>query len=48
MYAAHVTTVNPMKPEGSCLIKINDALHIKLSIWDTAGMERLFNTIPEQ
>ena len=45
---AHKVTVVPMKPEGSCFIKVDEAFYVKLTIWDTAGMERLFNAIPEK
>ena len=47
-HAACGTTVTPMKPEGSIVIKVDASIYVKLMIWDTVGMERLFNTIPDQ
>ena len=45
---ANLATITPMKPEGSVVIKIDENLYVKLVVWDTVGMERLFNTIPDQ
>ena len=42
------TTIHPIKPEGSVVIKVDDDFYVKLVLWDTAGMERVFNTIPDQ
>lgn len=41
-------TIEPMKAEGSVVIKVDENFYVKLMIWDTVGMERLFNTIPDK
>ena len=43
-----LATVNPMTSEGSRIIKVSETFYVKLTIWDTAGMERMFNMIPDK
>ena len=41
-----MATIAPISPEGSCFIEVDRAFYVQLTIWDTAGTERIFNNIP--
>ena len=51
IYIGNMVTVEPISPEGSVVIRkvaLSKEIYVNLSIWDTAGMERLFHNIPDQ